>query len=100
MINSTMPMANNTWKWVLPCATSPISAAMVAVMVRTGINSELMSSAMRAALPVTINTAIVSPMARPTPSIIAVRMPDLPAFTVTIQMVCHLVAPSASAASR
>ena len=73
---------------------------MVAVIVRTGIRNELSVSGKRAALPVTIITAIVSPMARPTPSIIAVRMPERAAGTVTRQMVCQRVAPNASAASR
>ena len=55
---------------------------------------------MTAALPVTIITAIVSPMALPIPSMTAVRMPDLPAGTTTRQMVCHRVAPMARPASR
>ena len=91
---------NNTWKWVLPCATSPISAAMVAVIVRAGMNSESSDNGMRAALPVTIITAIVSPIARPMPSMMAVRIPERAAFTVTIQIVCQRVAPKANAASR
>ena len=55
---------------------------------------------MRAALPVTIITAIVSPMARPMPSMTAVRMPERAAGTTTRQIVCHWVAPIARPASR
>ncbi len=83
-----------------PLATSPISAAMVAVMVRTGMNSAWRSTGMRAALPVTIMTAMVSPMARPMPSMTAVTMPERAAGTTTRQMVCQRVAPMASEASR
>ena len=55
---------------------------------------------MRAALPVTIITVMVSPIARPTPSITAVSTPARAAGSVTRQMVCQRVAPSARAASR
>src|SRR5665648_724750 len=51
---------------------------------------------MTAALPVTIITVMVSPMARPIPSITAVEIPEIAAGTVMRYMVCHLVAPSAS----
>ena len=55
---------------------------------------------MRAALPVTIITAIVSPIARPMPSMTAVRMPERAAGTTTRQIVCQWVAPIARLASR
>jgi len=73
---------------------------MVAVMVRTGRNRESTLSGMRPALPVTIITAMVSPMARPMPSMTAVTMPERAAGTTMRQMVCHSVAPMASPASR
>jgi len=50
--------------WVEPLGHLAISAAMVAVIVRAGMNSAVNSWGIRAALPVTIITAIVSPMAR------------------------------------
>src|SRR2546428_56894 len=49
--------------------------------------------------PITINTAIVSPMARPMPRITPVRIPGLAAGNSTLQIVCHLVAPRANDAS-
>jgi hypothetical protein len=52
------------------------------------------------ALPVTIMTAMVSPIERPIPSMTAVSTPERAAGRVTRQMVCHWVAPSARAASR
>ncbi|MBV6392710.1 MAG: hypothetical protein KPEEDBHJ_01935 [Anaerolineales bacterium] len=73
---------------------------MVAVMVRTGEKRLLSFSASTGALPVTIITVIVSPMVRPTPSMMAVITPDLAAGRVTRQIVCHLVAPSAQEPSR
>ena len=46
------------------------------------------------------NSALVSPIARPMPSMTAVRIPDRAAGTTTRQMVCQRVAPIASPASR
>ncbi len=85
---------------MLPRATSPISAAIVAVIVRTGRKIAARDAGSTAAFPVTIMTAMVSPMARPMPSMTAVRMPDRAAGTTTRQMVCHFVAPMARPASR
>src|SRR5210317_2100602 len=50
-------------------------------------------------LPTTINTAMVSPIARPTPSINAARMPEDAAGNTTFVTVCQLVAPRARDAS-
>ena len=47
-----------------------------------------------------IKTTIVSPIARPTPKIIAVNTPDLAAGNTTRMIVSHLFAPSANEASR
>ena len=58
-----------------------LSAAMVPVMVRTD-SSTLVG--MIAALPVSMSTAIVSPMARPRPSMTAAKMPELAAGIVTL----------------
>jgi hypothetical protein len=69
-------------------------------MVRTGLNRAAASRGRRAALPVTIITAMVSPMARPMPSIPAMITPERPAGTTTRQVVCQRVAPMASPASR
>ena len=84
----------------LPFATSPISAAMVAVIVRTGANRLPSPVGITAALPVTIITTIVSPIVRPTPSMIAISTPERAAGRVTFQIVCQPVAPIARAASR
>jgi len=81
-------------------ATSPISEAIVAVIVRMGINRALSESGIIGAFPVTIITVIVSPIVRPTPNIIAVRIPDFAAGTVTVQIVCQRVTPNASDACR
>ena len=58
-------------------------AAMVAVMVRTGCSSMSGPSGMLGALPVTMSTTIVSPMARPMPSITAMTIPERAAGTTT-----------------
>ena len=68
---------------------------MVAVMVRTGLKKASRPRGIRAALPVTIITAMVSPMARPMPSITAMMMPERAAGSTTRQMVCQWVAPRA-----
>ena len=49
--------------------------------------------------PAIIITAIVSPIARPTPSTTADRMPDLAAGRVALKMVCIFEAPSPREAS-
>ncbi|MEZ4717019.1 MAG: hypothetical protein R2851_13180 [Caldilineaceae bacterium] len=73
----------------------------MAVIVRTGAKKKpVRHDGMLAALPVTIITAMVSPMARPTPSMTAVIRPGRAAGNTTRQMVCHWVAPMASAPSR
>ena len=64
---------NNAWYCTLPIEASPSSAAIVAGMVRTGSVSVC---GMTAAFPVTISTAIVSPIARPMPKTIAAIIPD------------------------
>jgi len=81
-------------------ATSPISAAMVAVMVRAGENNAPRPLGTTAALPVTNHHGHGLANARPMPSMTAVSTPERAAGKVTRQMVCQRVAPSARAASR
>jgi len=50
---------------------------------------------MIAAFPVTMSTAIVSPMARPIPRMIAALMPESAAGTITLRTVCQWFAPRA-----
>ena len=63
--------------------------------VRTGEKTLVIGSGMTAAFPVTMSTAIVSPMARPIPSMTAALIPETAPGTITLLMVCHRVAPSA-----
>ena len=51
------------------------------------------------AFPVSIRTAIVSPMALPIPSMMAADTPDTAAGRTTLTMDSHLVAPIAREAS-
>ena len=87
---------------MLPRTTSPISWAMMPVMVWTGCvitarPAEKSGMAMR--LPAQSNTTIVSPMTRPRPSNTAEIMPDSEAGTMIFTTVCRRVAPRASDAS-
>ena len=54
---------------------------------------------MAIAQPVAISTVMVSPIARPMPSILAAIMPDAAAGIFTKISVCHFVAPRAREAS-
>jgi hypothetical protein len=72
---------------------------MVAVMVRAGFKTEFKVIGILAAFPVTIMTAMVSPIARPMPSMTAIEIPERAAGATTCQMVCQRVAPIARAAS-
>ena len=83
-----------------PAAVQITPSAPDAVIVRTGDRKTPRPAGITGAFPATIMTVIVSPIARPTPSITAVKIPERAAGTVTRQIVCHSVAPSASAASR
>ena len=55
---------------------------------------------MTAALPVTMSTAMVSPIARPMPSTTPEAMPDIDEGITTLDTVCHFEAPKAREASR
>src|SRR6266849_1307055 len=72
------------------------SFAITEARVYEGLNNEARISGR---LPITIVTAIVSPIARPRPRITAPAIPGAP-FPKTTSVVSHLVAPTASAASR
>ena len=69
---------------------------MLPVRVRT---PSKMLPGMRGWLPAIIITAMVSPMARPTPRMIPARMPDLAAGTVTKNTLRSWLAPRAKAPS-
>jgi len=69
------------------------------VMVRAGLNSASRLSGMRAALPVTIMTAMSHRWRAPCQHH-AVVIPERAAGTTTRQIVCHCVAPMAKPASR
>ena len=85
---------------MLPLATSPISEAMVAVMVLTGEKIDWIPFGITGAFPVTIITVMVSPITLPIPSMTAVMTPERAAGRVDFQMVCQGVAPKASEACR
>ena len=84
---------------MLPTTTSGISNARVAVMVLSVEKTFHIGSGKMAVFPVTIMTAIVSPMALPIPRMTAADIPEAAAGTMTFIMVSHLVAPMASEAS-
>ena len=58
---------------------------MLAVMVRTPDSSE---SGMMGMFPATMTTAMVSPMARPSPSTMAAMMPEAAAGATTLNTAC------------
>ena len=70
------------------------------VIVLMGENTFVIGLGMMAALPVTIITAMVSPIALPIPRIMAAVIPDRAEGTITLLIVCHLVAPIDREASR
>src|SRR3989338_3010397 len=69
---------------------------MFAVMGLTGSKKE---TGIAIEFPATIKIAIVSPIARPIPNIIAATMPDKAAGSKVILIICHFVAPKAKLAS-
>ena len=75
----------------------PISVTMCVVMVRTGMKRSV--GKLLDVLPTTMETAIVSPTARPTPRMRAERIPRFAAGTQTLKIACALVLPRASAPS-
>jgi len=86
--------------YLLALGMLPLLTRKPAVIVRTGEKRLPSFTARTGAFPVTIITVMVSPMARPTPSITAVKTPERAAGKVTRQIVCQGVAPRAQAPSR
>ena len=72
---------------------------MVPVIVVISENMFQSGSGTKATFPVTIITAIVSPIALPNPRMIAADTPDMAAGKTTFMVVSHLEAPIASDAS-
>jgi hypothetical protein len=95
--NNTRPIANKDEKCKPPFTVSPISAAIVAVMVLTGCSQE---KTILGEFPVIIRTVIVSPTILPKPSMIDATIPELAAGITTLYVVSHFVAPSAREAWR
>ena len=83
-------------RWIGSEAASPNSLAITAASVYP---CEKIVLPMSAAFPMTIVTAIVSPIARPRPSIAAPEMPAREYGSTAILIISQRVAPSASAAS-
>ena len=92
--NSTTPVAINADKASPDSSSAPI--AILAVNVLTLWN---MLSGISGLPPITIMTAIVSPIARPMARTTPARMPLLAAGSMILKVACSLVAPSASAPS-
>ena len=84
--SSTNAIRNSALPQVEPKGVLPISTTISLGSVLVGEKSE---SARRGVLPITICTAIVSPMARAIPRIIAVTIPGLAAGSTICQMVCQ-----------
>jgi hypothetical protein len=95
MMNSTSPISISACRYN-SSAASVNSLAMTAAIVYCGANSDRLTCGL---LPMTMVTAIVSPSARPRPSMTAPMMPARPYVSAT-RIDSQRVAPSASAASR
>jgi hypothetical protein len=94
-INKTSAISINELRYISSVASAKFAASTDAI-VYAGSKSD---ADICGEFPITIVTAIVSPIARPSPRTTAPAIPDA-AFPKTILVVSHLVAPSASAASR
>ena len=75
-------------------AAYPCSNAIFVVNKRT--RSKIVCGIPDSGFPATKITAIVSPIARPTPKITPVKIPDLAAGNTTLKIVCIFEAPSAN----
>jgi hypothetical protein len=71
MMNSTSPISTSAFRWS-SSAASANSLAMTAAIVYCGANSDVDTCGV---LPITMVTAIVSPSARPNPSMIEPTIP-------------------------
>ena len=94
--SSTNAMRKSALPQTEPNGVLPISTTILLVSVAVGESSDVTICGV---LPMSICTAIVSPMARAIASTTAVRMPGAAAGTMTWTIVCHHVAPSARLAS-
>ena len=92
--NKTTPVAKSISWWV-PKAY-PISKAILVV---SGLTLSVMLDGIIGLFPATNITAIVSPIALPIPNTTAVKIPDLAAGKITLNMVSICDAPSARDAS-
>ena len=90
------PRAKRLCQCVLPMMVSLISMAIVAVMGRAGEKRDRGGARL---LPATMRTIMVSPMIRPSPSMIAAAIPWCAAGSTTRRMVAQRVAPRARLAS-
>ena len=95
MMNSSSPISISACRY-RSSAASLNSFAITAAIVYCGAKTESDSLGV---LPITIVTAMVSPSARPKPSMMAPMMPTRPYCSAT-RMASHRVAPSAYAPSR
>ncbi len=96
MIKSIKDIINKPLFQVDPNGVFPISITMSLVNVEVGVIKE---PGKRGEFPITICTAIVSPMALAIARMIAVKIPGEAAGTSTLRMVCQRVAPKAREAS-
>src|SRR5262249_21053437 len=71
------------------------SGSSTAILAESARNPLKIFQLMIGVLPVAISTIIVSPTARPSPTIIAEKIPGLAVGTTTRNAVCHLFAPRA-----
>ncbi len=83
-----------------PVTASGSWSAIVPVSVLMSENTFQRGSGITGEFPVSISTAMVSPIALPMPSMKAAEIPDIAAGTTTLVIDSHFVAPIASDASR
>jgi len=100
MIIRIMPSSNRADCVREPATDSESCNAMVPVRVLIRENTFHSGSGMTGEFPVSMRTAMVSPMALPIPRMIAADIPERAAGMTTLTMESHLVAPMARDASR
>ena len=99
---TTSVMANNTRPDAIsaPCPTSPASPNRLAMFAAMVLPPGPRKSKLTAyTLPSVSASAMVSPSARPRPSMTEAMMPGRPYGKTAVRIISHFVAPSASAAS-
>ena len=100
IINNVSPTPRYVESLRDPVVASIKPLAIMDAIVCPDWNSDVGIAVGPVALPISIATAIVSPTARPKPSIIAPNMPDLPYFSTQRFVTSHFVAPMLYAPSR